>query len=174
MLGGNTFSAHTTIGIGAGAPAGEYKLIVTIRDKQTSETATFERTLTCKPSQFQILAPRFYRDAESKVPAGTSGVAGESIYFRIKAVGYDRTQNKVSATMTMQVLNDRGEEMLTKPMVVNAELTRPEDVQKAMQLNFNGAVGLNRPGQYKLRIMVQDHISKQTATYETALKVEMP
>jgi len=103
-----------------------------------------------------------------------SGIVGESLFFRLKAVGIDRSQSKVHATMTMQVIDDKGSEMLPKPYVINAELTRAEDVQRAMQLNFNGAVSLNRAGKYKIRVMVQDHIAKQTTTFETALVVAAP
>jgi len=174
MLGGNTFTAHTTIGIGANAAAGDYELTVTLHDKISAQSASFTRKLTCKSSQFQILAPRFFRDPEGKIPASLSGIVGESLFFRLKAVGIDRSQSKVHATMTMQVIDDKGSEMLPKPYVVNAELTRAEDVQRAMQLNFNGAVSLNRAGKYKIRVMVQDHIAKQTTTFETALVVAAP
>ena len=174
MLGGRELPSHVKIAVGPNARPGEYTLTVALRDKLSGETASFERKLTCEAAGFRILSPRFYHDPEGKVPAGTRGLVGESLYFRLRAVGFDRSQKKVHTVMTVRLLDEAGAEVLPQPMRVVAELTRPEDVERAVQLNFNGAIGLNRAGKYRLHVTVEDQLGKGKAEFETPLKVEMP
>lgn len=174
MLAGDTVPSHVRVAVGPSAPAGDYQLVVTFRDKLSNESVSFERTLTCKPATFQILTPRFSHDKEGKIPAGLRGLVGESLHFQLKVVGFDRTQEKIHTVMTAQVLDQTGAELLPEPIVINAEVTDPQQVPQVAQLNFSGAVGLNRPGEFTLRITVEDQLGTSSDTFEAPLEVEMP
>ncbi len=173
-LGGNTFSSFVSFHLPDKAPLGEYTLSVQIRDRLASETASFERKITCKAASFQILTPRFFRDAKSEVAAPVGGVVGEPLYYRLKLVGFDTTQKKVRTQLTMHILDLEGKETLPKPALTKAYLDKPEDVGKAIQVNFNGLITLNRAGDYKLKIVVEDSIGKHQAVFEAPLKVTAP
>ena len=174
MLGGDVLPSQAFISIGPKAPPGEYTLKVTFIDKIAKESASFERKLTCKPTTFQILVPRFFYDADGKVPGPAGGVVGETVYVRLRVVGFDKGQGKIRTTMTLNILDAAGKDVMPKPLVVKADLSNAEEVQKATQVNFNGAVLLNRPGEFRLRITVEDLIGKKKSVFETPLKATMP
>ncbi len=172
-LGGDAVTTFAVVTFPVAAPAGEYKLTVTVRDRVASETASFERTLTCKAAEFRILAPRFSHDPEGKLPAGTTGIAGESLYYRFKVIGYDKAK-KVSLTMKAEVTDAAGKVVDAKPLVTNAETTDPDKLAGMLQANFSGTVALNRVGEFKLKITVEDNVAKKTATFEAPIKALAP
>lgn len=175
-LGGNSFPTFAVlqVPIPDKAPVGEYVLTVQVRDRLAAETASFERKLTCKAPTFRILAPRFFRDPEGKIPAAVGGVVGESLHYRMRLIGFDVSQKKVSTQLTMQVVDAQGKDVLEKPIITKAGLSNPDEVAKATQVNFNGMLTLNRAGEFTLRMTVEDLIGKQKAVFETKLKVTAP
>ena len=172
-FGGDSLPTFAALNFPAVAPAGEYKLSVTVRDKVGLETASFERTLTCKAADFRILTPRFFHDTEGKLAAGTTGISGEALYYRFKVVGYDKTK-KVSLTMTAAILDAAGKPLDGKPLVTNAETSDPEKLAGLAMATFSGTLPLPRVGEFKLRITVEDNIAKKTTTFETPVKVLAP
>ncbi|WP_020472840.1 hypothetical protein [Zavarzinella formosa] len=172
-LGGDSVPTFAVVTFPAVAPAGEYKLTVSVRDRVASETASLERKLTCKTGEFHLLAPRFTHDPEGKIPAGTTGVAGESLYFRFKVAGYDKSK-KLSLTMKAEVLDSAGKPVDAKPIIANADTTDPEKLASLIQANFTGTLALNRVGEFKLKITVEDNVAKKTVTFETPVKVLAP
>ena len=91
-LGGDIVQSFGSFTFPEKAAPGDYKLTVTVHDNVSKETASFDRKLTCKPTTFQILIPRFFHDAEGKVPAGTTLLAGETLHYRLRVVGFDPSQ----------------------------------------------------------------------------------
>jgi hypothetical protein len=174
MLGGNSLTTHVVINIGPKAPPGEYTLLVTLKDKIGNESTSFEKKITCKATSFAVIVPRFYRDAESKVPAPVGGLVNETIYFQLFCVGFNKKDKQVRVTMTLQVLDEQGKDVLPKPIEVLAAHGKAEDVESAIKLTFKGAITLSRAGDYKLRIVLEDSQGKQNAKFETPLKVAVP
>lgn len=172
-FGGDSLPTFAVLTFPANAPAGEYKLTVTVRDRVASESASLERKLTCKPTEFAILAPRFFHDTEGKQAAGTTGISGEALYYRFKVVGYDKSK-KVSLTMKAEVLDATGKSIDAKPLIINAETTDPDKLAGLIQANFNGTLALHRVGEFKLKITVEDNVAKKTVTFETPVKVVAP
>jgi hypothetical protein len=173
-FGGDSLLTFSSVNFPDKAPAGVYTLKVTVRDKIANETASFERKLTCKPGTFRIINPRFFRDAEGKIISGTTAVAGESLHFQLKAVGLDKSQKKIATTLTVTTLTPDGKETGAKPFVVKGELTDPAEVARRNLANFNGVLSLHRPGDYILRIVVEDIPGKQTAKFECPMKILAP
>ena len=125
---------------------------------------------TCKPTAFGILAPRFSRDADGKVPAACGGTVGEALHFKLKVVGFDKSSGAVKTKMTAEVL-DADDKVVGKPLVSEGNLKDPAEAAKAQQANFAGTMLLNRSGDFRLRITVEDAVGKQKTTLVVPLKV---
>lgn len=173
-LGGDILPSFGYFTIPAKAPPGEYKFTVTVVDRISKESASFERKLTCKPTTFQILMPRFFHDSANKVPAGTTMLLGETLYYTLKVVGYDKNDKKVSLVMRATILDRDGKDIGAKALEVRGDITDPEKAAGSRQATINGLAGLNRTGEFKLHIVVEDTLGKKTATFETPLKVLAP
>lgn len=172
--GGDTVQTSGFVTFSEKVPLGEYKLTVTVKDLTSKEAASFDRKLTCKPAKFQILIPRFARDADSKVPAGTTGLVGETLHYSLKVVGYDKSQKKVALVMRATIVDGDGKDVGAKPLEVKGDITDPAKAADSKHATFNGLVSLHRAGGFKLRIVVEDTLGKKTATFETPLKVLAP
>jgi hypothetical protein len=175
-LGGATYPAYAVLNVPPAekAPPGEYKFTVLVRDRHGSETASFERQITVKAVAFQIINPRFSRDPEGKIPSIAGGMVGESLYLKLRVIGFDKSKKKVQTMLTINVLGEDGKDTQEKPRLIKAELTNPDDAAKATQVNYNSLLYLNRPGTFTLKLTVEDVAGKQTTVFETPLKVSAP
>ena len=173
-LGGDVLQTFGSFSFPEKAPLGVYVLKVTVHDRTSDETTSFERKLTCKAPTFQIVVPRFFRDAESKVPAGTTGLVGETLHYSFKVVGYDKSQKKVALVMKATILDNDGKDVGAKPLEVKGDINDPTKATESRQANFTGTVVLHRAGEFKLKITVEDTLGKQTTTFELPLKVLLP
>lgn len=172
-LGGDVIQSFGSFTISDKAAPGEYTLVFTVRDRVANESATFERKLTVKPTTFQILNPRFSHDEDGKVPAGTMLVAGGVLHYRLAVVGFDKSE-KVALVLRAQVLDADGKDVGAKPLEVKTGATDPAEVEKSRRATFKEKLTLNRPGEFKLKITVEDTVAKKTATFEVPLKVVAP
>lgn len=175
-LGGGAYTAYAVLTVPAPekAPPGEYTLSVEIRDRIGMESARFDRKFRIKAPEFQIIVPRFSHDPDGKVPAAVGGMVGETIHFKLRVIGFDKSKKRVQATLTVRVVGEDGKEVTDKPRLIKAELNSPEEAAKATQVNFNGLLYLNRPGNFTLRLSVHDDIADKTTTFEAPLKVTAP
>jgi hypothetical protein len=173
-LGGDTVQTFGFVTFPEKAGPGEYKLAVTVRDKTTGESTGFERKLTLKPTEFRIVAVRFSHDSEGKFPAGTTQPAGSTLHYQLRAIGFDHSQKRVSLVMRVQVLDADGKDVGAKPQEARADVTDPAKAADARSATLAGLAFLNRPGEFKLKITVEDTIGKKTTTFETPLKVTQP
>ena len=173
-LGGDAVQTFGTFSFPEKSNPGEYKLAVSVKDKVSGETTGFERKLTLKPVSFQIVALRFSHDADGKVPAGTTLLAGDTLHYQFKAIGFDRSQKTVSLVMRVQVFDAEGKEVGAKPQEAKAAVTDAAKAADARQATLGGQATLNRPGEFKLKIVVEDTVGKKTTTFETPLKVLAP
>ena len=173
-LGGDSVQTFGYVTFSERAAPGAYTLTVTVHDRTAGELTRFDRKLTLKPPTFQIIAPRFSHDADGKVPAGTTLLAGETLHYKFKAIGFDQSQKKVALVMRVEVLDAAGKPVGAKPQEVKSELTDPLKAAAAQSATLGGQLVLNRPGEFKLRIVVEDTVGKKTTTFETPLKVLAP
>ncbi len=173
-LGGDSLQTAGSITFPDKLAAGAYTLSVVVRDKIAGETASFERKLTAKATEFQILSPRFFADEEAKVPTGLTHVAGEMLYFKLNVYGFDKSSKRVGLVMRATVVDSEGKDIGAKPLVVNGDVTDPDKVAKSTVARFNGTTVLHRAGDFRLRIAVEDTVAKKTITFEAPLKVLAP
>jgi hypothetical protein len=172
-LAGGTFAGSSTVRLLNQFAPGEYTLTVTVTDNLASESVQFSRKFRVKPAEFAIVAPRFfYGDTTTPAPAG--GQVGQLLRVRLKVIGFDKSAGKIDAEMNLQIIDADGKELLETPKRAALASGDPAEVKNATHLNFTELIGLNRAGNFTLRLTVTDKLGNQTATLELPLKVSQP
>ena len=92
----------------------------------------------------------------------------------MRAIGIDRTQDKIDTAMTLEVLDAQGKEVQGKPNTGEVKNDDAEVVRKVSSVTYRGSVFLNRPGEFLLRVTITDRLGKKTAKFETPLRVTSP
>jgi hypothetical protein len=156
------------------APAGQYVLKITVRDPASGQQAAMSRTLTVKPAELAIVAPRLFYDAQRKVPAPDTWAAGQPIYLRFRAIGADRSQGRVEVAMEVQVVDQDGKPVLQKPIQTVLRAADAETVRKADVLTFTAELLVTRVGQFTLRITLDDRIANKTVKAEMPIRTGVP
>ena len=75
--------------------------------------------------------------------------------------------------MRATILDTDGKDIGAKPLELKGETTDPVKAE-AKQATFGGLVALNRAGDFKLKITVEDTVGKKTTMFETPLHVLAP
>jgi hypothetical protein len=173
-LGGGTLPGIATVDLVVDSPPGEYELAVEITDLIAKESASFRRKFTCKPVEFALVRLRFYQDKEGRVPARVGGVVRQTLLVHLRAVGFDRSRGELDVEMEMAVLDANGKPVTPRPIRTAVHNEKPEEVKGSTWVRFEGELGLNRPGDFILRITVTDTLTKKKVTFETPLRVAAP
>jgi len=173
-LGGDSFSGSAYIVVGEQFLAGTYTLSVTLTDLLASQKVAFQREVKVRSAEFAVVFPRFSYDLEGRVLAPAGGLVNQTLHFRIGAVGFDRSQEKVDLVSHVQLLDTQGKELLPKALETIVKVDDPKVVKTTSMANFSGSLGLHRPGEFTLRITVTDRLAQKTATFEMPLRVKLP
>jgi hypothetical protein len=173
-LGGDSFAGAAYVVLKEQLINGAYTLTCTVTDNLASEKASFTREVRVKPADFAIVHPRFSYDADGKAQAPVGGLVNQTLFFHIGIFGFDRSQDRVDLVSSVQVLDDKGKELLPKPLET---IIKSEDAKLVKETNvatFNGSLHLHRPGEFTLRITVTDKIGQKTAKIEFPMHVAAP
>ena len=173
-LGGGTFPAHVAVTVGDELPVGEYTLKVTITDNLARAADSFEKKFTCKEREFALVAVRFSQDPENKVPAAVGGVVSQTLYFKARGVGFDKSTGELDVEMTIQVFDSTGKPVMPKPIRSVVHNEDADVVKTVTVIALRGELTLNRPGEFVLKVGLTDKITKKTVTFEAPLKVTNP
>jgi hypothetical protein len=173
-LGGGKTFGFVRLTLDEVVPPGDYTLKVTVTDNLAKETVSFERKLTSKEPTLSIVAPSFFADPEGKIPASTSGLVGQKLFFHFKCIGFDRSQGKIDVDMHVQILDDKGTDTMPKPIQVSLKTEDPDQLKKAKFLTFNGDLTLHRAGKFTLRLTVLDKVSKKSVQFDAPLVIQEP
>ncbi|HLW64595.1 MAG TPA: hypothetical protein VKS79_04695 [Gemmataceae bacterium] len=170
-LGGAEYRAYASVSFGAGYTPGTYVLAVSISDQLSKQTASFERQIEVQAPDFAAINLQFSLDADKKVSAPGTLVRSQSLYIRLNVVGFDRSAMKLDLAMTVQALDENGKELMARP--INSEVTSEDadQVAKATSATLNANLTLNRTGNFRLRIQVQDKIKKKKIELLVPIKV---
>jgi hypothetical protein len=173
-LGGDSLISSAYVGLSDNFPAGDFTYTVTVEDQIAKEKDSFTRKIVCVKPKFAMVALRFYRDAGYSVPTPVGGLVGQGLFFRFKAIGLNREQDKIECEMQVDILDASGKSTMPQPIVAKFLLDEAEKVKQVSSLNFNGSLVLNRPGDFTLKITISDKRAKQSATFEAPMKVTAP
>jgi hypothetical protein len=169
-LGGNSMPCSAHLEIPADTPAGDYLFKVTVTDRTASKTATFERKGRVLPPSFGLIRVAAFADRETRFPASSVGVVGESLYLSFAPIGFARAKGTKQPDLhvSLRVLDDKGQPTLSKPLsgVVNQDV--PTDV-KLVPMQFG--ITINRIGNFTIEITADDKIAGKSAKVTLPLKV---
>jgi hypothetical protein len=172
-LGGDGLPGSARVGLNDPITPGEYRLTVEVKDLTAGESASFERTFTCKPVEFAAAQVRFFQDPDGRRPAPVGGVVGQTLFVRTLAVGFDRGE-AIDVGFEIQVLDKEGKPVTPKPIRATVRNEDPAVVKRADVLTFKGELTLNRPGDFVLRLTLTDKPTKKTVTFEAPMRVAAP
>ncbi len=172
-LGGGAVPAFASFNVGEDVPPGEYELAVVFTDLLARESVSFKRKVVCKAEEFALVRVRFSHDAEGQVPAPVGGLVRQQLVVRLAAVGFAR-KGEIDVEMEITVLDEKGKPVIPKPIRAAAHTEKPDEVKSAASVTLSGTVGLNRPGEFVLRIVVTDKVTTKKLTFETPLRVTAP
>jgi hypothetical protein len=171
-LGGDTIPALSRISLKRLGP-GAYDIRVAIKDRRSSETASFERKVTVRPLEWAIATAAFFHDPGWRYPATLNGSVGEQLYFAAKLIGYDAAG--VDIEIKVEVLDGTDKNILAGPSVSQLKITNPEQLKGSDFLTVSNALPtFTRVGDFTLRITAIDKIKQQSAHYEAPLHIGVP
>jgi hypothetical protein len=174
-FGNDSFPQSLVIPVPETIVPGEYVFQMTYKDNDTGEETSFEKKVQLKQIEFAIVSPCFFHDSVHITEAPARGVVGENLFFRLGAIGFERSsRGSIDVEMTAQVLDQDKKPMLTKPIKVTTANENGEEVRDATQLILSGGFMLTKAGDFTLHITVTDRIGKKTTTFEAPLKVTAP
>jgi hypothetical protein len=153
---------------------GIYRLGVKAKDNLSGETASFLREITLRATTFTSVSQRFFLDADGKVPSGANGIVGQVLYYRLGVIGFDRSKGRIETNMDVEILNEDGKKVLTRPVKASYRNEEAAAVKQISLVNFNGFFTLNRAGSFGLRFVFTDAIGDQKAYFEVPLHVAEP
>jgi hypothetical protein len=170
-LGGETMPAFASFNLDEDFPPGEYELTVELTDRLLMESASFQRKIICKAEEFALVQVRFYQDAAGEVPARVGGTVSQTLFVKLKAVGFDHGRDEIDIEMEMTVLDEAGKPVVPKPIRAGFHNEKPDEVKKIDRINLSGTLTLNRAGNFRLRIAVTDKLTKKKVFFEAPLGV---
>jgi hypothetical protein len=173
-LGGDSFPGSARLTLDGDVPPGAYALTVTLRDKITSTQAKFQRAITIRPAAFAIVAPRFSYDADGKAPAPVGGLVGQTLYFKMKVIGFDRSRGKIDLRLAVRFLDPRTRRVISAPLQVDETTDDANVVRQVADVTFSGDMTLNRAGDFLLRLEATDRVTNKSIALETQMHVANP
>jgi hypothetical protein len=173
-LGGLTIPGSASITLPEHMPAGAYTMGVSVREKGASGGASFRRSLTVRPPGFAAVRPEFFHDPDGKVAAPAGGMVGQTLFVRVRAVGFDKSAGRIDTLMTLQLFDKAGNPLMPKPLEYHESTNDPEVAREAQSVDFDANFTLSRPGPFLMRITLRDLIGGKTASYEAPIRVVNP
>jgi hypothetical protein len=169
-LGGQTLPATANVSFGPETPAGDYTMTVTVRDKLSGESASFQRKVTCTKAAFALVRLRLSHDERGTIPAA-GGMLGQTVHVRCQAIGFDRSQAKVRVVIAMETADAEERSLMPRPIQARLATEGAEQVAQVRSVDFNGSLILNRVGKFTLRLTATDEVSGQKAEVRVPLHV---
>ncbi len=171
QFGGSTLPGFANLNLGPKMQPGKYKMIATFTDNTQHQSVSFERAIICRKPEFAIIKPRFSYDSHGESSASLNAMIGQQIFYTLIASGFDRSQNKIDLALSLQFLDEKGNELMPNSIVIRESSDDPKVVEKNEFVSFKSVMVCNRVGAFKLRLTLRDNITKKTATFEAPVKV---
>jgi hypothetical protein len=151
---------------------GKYKFaLAVVDDTKKKEASSADFDIEVLPQDFCLINLLLSLDPEGRVNAPATMVAGQNLFLKFQATGFDRSKKKIKLVMLLRTLDDKGKELTPKPLRVELGSEDEKEVEGATTATFNGNVSLNRPGNFQLKITVNDEVNKKEVELLIPLKV---
>ena len=150
---------------------GTYTLTINATDNLSTQITSFTRQLTVKPAEFALVGLRFYRDKEGNAPSAAGGAAGQMLFAKLRAIGFDRTLNRIEVAMTVQLLDKDGKPVLPRSITAEGATDDAEIVKQSPYVEFDAQLPLQQAGDYTLRIVLHDKLGNNFTKHEVPIHV---
>ena len=169
-LGGNSLPCAAQLAVPLDTPPGEYKLRITIQDRTTKKSATFEGKGKVLPRAFGLIRVGTFADAQAKVPAPPVGVVGSTLYVDFAAAHFarDKKTKQPSLLVKMRVLDEKGKPTVSEPLSGRANKGIAEE-ETMVPMHFG--LTLNRPGRFTIEIEATCEVCGATSRVRLPLRV---
>ncbi len=170
-LGGNRLAAFTYVDVGFDQPAGEYTVKVTVTDRTSKATQSFQRKFEVLAKTFGLAHFMTSYDAAGRIPAPPGGLVGQTLFVNFAVIGFDRgtAKKQPDVQLQMRVLDEAGQPTLRKPVV--GDTSQLDVAERSVAVPMTFTVALNRPGKFTLEVEATDRVSKKTAKLAIPLNV---
>ena len=169
-LGGNSLPCSAHLELPLDSVPGTHHLKVTITDRSSKKTVSLERTGKILTPDFGLVRVASFADRETKVPAASVGVVGESIYISFAPVGFSRDKGtgQPDLHVSMRVLDDKGQPTFAKPLSGTVSKEVPAGL-RLIPMQFG--ITLNRPGNFTIELEAADKLSGKSVKERLPLRV---
>jgi hypothetical protein len=157
----------------ADLPAGKYSLVLTVDDQLASQSATRTEQIVVKPCCLSLISPTFFLDPQMSIATRPQGFVGQHLMMRVVVVGFQCDENKSDIEFHYEILDTSGQRMVRLNPPYTFGPTDFERMRRNRQLKagFKEPIHLCRPGDYIIRMTVNDKLANKTATLDVPLKV---
>jgi hypothetical protein len=162
---------YATLLIDESCVPGEYKAVVTVKDKVSGESASESMQIVVRSEEWAIVRVGFFADPEHHIATTLSGVLGESKGYTLGVIGFDH--EGVDCQIGIRILGPAGEEISKHEWEKGL---KKEEIQPAFSvLTFsNNLAGFSAPGSYRLVITATDRIKDRSASCEFPFEIRLP
>lgn len=168
-LGGGRLPAYSQMDVGLEAPAGTYTMKVTVTDRTSKKSQSFEQKVEVLPKAFGVVRVHLSGDHDGNAPVGLVG-AGEHVFVNFQAVnfGRDAASKQPKIELELTVLDESGKPTLSKPFTGKVD---SNVASNAVSVPMQFQLSLNRPGKFTVQLKATDQTSGKTATESFPLNV---
>jgi hypothetical protein len=161
LLGGHSVPGFAHVDLGRDMEPGDYTLKVTVTDRSTRETKSFDKKFEVIRPTFGLIQLKIAYDKDGQVAAPHIGVAGQSFWVNFNAVNFGRAGNPMNPDIKLEmiVLDETGKPTLNGP--IGGTITElPREFSYAPTQFW---LPLNRAGKFTVKLKATDNIGKKTA-----------
>jgi hypothetical protein len=161
LLGGRTRHGIQVV-TGLEQQPGNYRVKVTVADRNGKKETTFTREFTVVPPDFGLVRFQMSYDRSGQMNAPCAGVVGQTLFANVVAVGFQRAraESQGSLNVELNLVDAQDRPVGAKPLTGEFK-DIPADTT-FIPLRFE--LPLQRAGQFKLVFKATDTVAKKTAS----------
>jgi len=144
---------------------GEYTMTITVTDgEDKKKTAELSKTFTVEKPKLAFVRTAFTHVArnDDPIPAPPICVAGQTLLLHYTLIGFsfDKKTKKTDVTVTIRVLDDKGEPTLKKTL--KSDIKNDEKDAPGIMVFRPAQLELNKPGKYKIELTATCNVTEKT------------
>jgi len=102
-----------------------------------------------------------------------SRIVSQTLYIRLRALGFDRSTGEIDVEMLLEPLDEKGKALIPKAIRAVVHNEDAHTVRKRHS-KLRAELKLSRAGNFRLRITLNDLKTKKTVSFEAAMHVVAP
>jgi hypothetical protein len=171
-------SVYVTQGLDLNASfsPGTYTVVVTAKNRVSSEMATIKRTVQMKAEELAVTGVTLSYDKEGKFPASLTCAVGQTLWFNVKVINVLLDQKgQVNCGGNLAVVDADTKEVVWNLGDRDFNDRSPTPGTKTDELHIVGYLStLRRPGDFLIRVALTDNFAKKSLNFEMPLHIVQP